>query len=315
MLFKPPVSHVPKEDDDHETLAPITSGEIKACLKKCKSSTVPGLDGIRYGVLKQANDKVYGALAKICDACMATVYYPKLWKKAEGIMIPKPGKDGKNPGNYRPISLLSCMGNLFEKNALAGRIRNFLGRMALETSASPWSMCSDWERKLYFLRNGAIFSAVEKAFDSVWHDVLRYKLMNLPKKIVRLISSFLSDRTIKGNCCNNCLEEVTLNTGTPQGSVLSPLLFIIYVNDIPDMSWLKVRLSQFADDMGIWTHAANAKWIKIKLSKALKLIEAWCSKWRIKLNAGKTVWTVWWAYHLNSNSQTSGNSIWSKAKL
>ena len=104
--------------------------------------------------------------------------------------------------------------------------------------------------------------------------------------MVRLISSFLSDRAIKVNCCNNCSEEVTLNAGTPQGSVLSPLLFIIYVNDIPDMSSLNVRLSQFADDMGIWAHATNAKWVKAKLSKALKLIEAWCSKWRIKLNAG-----------------------------
>ena len=128
-------------------------------------------------------------------------------------------------------------------------------------------------------KGGAIFIDVEKAFDSVWHDGLR---------MVRLISSFLSDRTIKVNCCNNCSEEVTLNAGTPQGSVLSPLLFIIYVNDIPDMSSLNVKLSQFADDMGIWAHATNAKWVKAKLSKALKLIEAWCSKWRIKLNAGKT---------------------------
>ena len=111
---------------------------------------------------------------------------------------------------------------------------------------------------------------------------------SLPRKMVRLISSFLSDRTIKVNCCNNCSEEVTLNAGTPQGSVLSPLLFIIYVNDIPDMSSLNVKLSQFADDMGIWAHATNAKWVKAKLSKALKLIEVWCSKWRIKLNAGKT---------------------------
>ena len=124
----------------------------------------------------------------------------------------------------------------------------------------------------------------------MWHDGLRYKLMNgsLPRKMFRLISSFLSDRTIKVNCCNNCSEEVTLNAGTSQGSVLSPLLFIIYVNDIPDMSLLNVRLFQFADDMGIWTHATNAKWVKAKLSKALKLIETWCSKWRIKLNTGKT---------------------------
>ena len=61
---------------------PITTGDIKAYLKKCKSSSAPGLDGIRYGVLKQANDKVYEALAQICNACMATGYYPKLWKKA-----------------------------------------------------------------------------------------------------------------------------------------------------------------------------------------------------------------------------------------
>ena len=114
MLFKPLVSHVPEEDDHHETLAPITSEEIKADLKKCKSSSAPG---IRYDVLYQANDKVYEALAKICDACMATGYYPKLWKKVEGIMIPKLGKDEKKSGNYRPISLLSCMGKLFEKNA------------------------------------------------------------------------------------------------------------------------------------------------------------------------------------------------------
>ena len=116
MLFKPLVSHVPEVDDAHETLAPITIEKIKAYLKKCKSSSAPGLDGIRYGVLNQANDKVYEALAKICNACMATRYYHKLWKKAEGIMIPKSGKDGNIPWNYRPISLLSCMGKLFEKS-------------------------------------------------------------------------------------------------------------------------------------------------------------------------------------------------------
>ena len=54
------------------------------------------------------------------------------------------------------------------------------------------------------------------------------------------------------------------------------------------MSSLNVRLFQFADDMEIWAYATNAKWVKAKLSKALKLIEAWCSKWRIQLNAGKT---------------------------
>ena len=278
MLFKPLVSHVPEEDDDHETLAPITSGEIKAYLKNCKSSSAPGLDGIRYDVLKQANDKVYEALAKICDACMATGYYPKLWKKAAGIMIPKPGKDGKNPGNYRHISLLSCMGKLFEKT-LTGRIRNFLEKKKFfnkwqngfrnKRIAMEHVFRLVEETQLGFTKKckgGEIFIDVEKAFDSVRHDGLRYKLMNgsLPRKMVRLISSFLSDRTIKVNCCNNCSEEVTLNAGTHQGSVLSPFLFIIYVNDIADMSSLNVRLSQFADDMGIWNTCSQCQMYKGK---------------------------------------------------
>ena len=164
------------------------------------------------------------------------------------------------------------MGKLFEKT-LAGRIRNFLEK---EQFFNKWQN-SFRNKRIVILhvfrlveetqpgftkkwKGGAIFIDVEKAFNSVWHDWLRYKLMNgnLPRKIVRLISSFLSDRTIKVNCCNNYSEEVTLNACTPQGSVLSPLLFIIYVNDIPDTSSLNVRISQFADDMGIWTHAANA---------------------------------------------------------
>ena len=81
----------------------------------------------------------------------------------------------------------------------------------------------------------------------------------------------ITNRTI--DCCNYCSDEVTLNAGTPQGSVLYPILFIIYVNDIADIRSLNTRLSRFADDMGIWTHAPSAKWTKAKLCKALKLME------------------------------------------
>ena len=167
---------------------------------------------------------------------------------------------------------------------LAGRTRNFLEKEKLigkwqngfrnKRIAMEHVFRLVEETQLGFTKKwlgGAIFIAVEKALDSVWHDGLRYKLMNgsLPRNMVRLISSFLSDITIKFNCCSNCSAEVTLNAGTHQGSVLSPLFFIIYVNDIPDMTSLNARLSQFADDMGIWTHAANTKWIEIKLPKAL----------------------------------------------
>ena len=81
----------------------------------------------------------------------------------------------------------------------------------------------------------AVFIDVEKAFDSVWQNGLRYKLMNseLPNKIIRLMSSFISDRTIAVKINAEMSDKVKLNAGTSQGSVLSPLLFLMYVNDIP----------------------------------------------------------------------------------
>ena len=137
----------------------------------------------------------------------------------------------------------------------------------------------------------AIFIDVEKAFDSVWHNELRYKWMNtnLPDKIVRLMSSFITDRKISVKINNETSDKISLNAGTPQDSVLSPLLFLIYVNDIPiDPYSNTVGVSQFADDLGFWTFAKSEKTIKYRLAKVLSDLEAWCSKWRIKLNAKKT---------------------------
>ena len=110
---------------------------------------------------------------------MATGYYSKLWKKAEGIMIPKPEKTEKSRELYRPISLLRCMGKLFEKT-LAGRIRNFLEKEKFfdrwqnsfrkKRIAMEHVFRLEEETQLGFTKKwkgGAIFIDVEKAFDSV----------------------------------------------------------------------------------------------------------------------------------------------------
>ena len=135
----------------------------------------------------------------------------------------------------------------------------------------------------------AVFIDVEKAFDSVWHNGLRYKLMNseLPNKIIRLMSSFISDRTITVKSNDEMSDKVKLNAGTPQGSVLSPLLILMYVNDIPvDPMNNQVKISQFADDLVMWTFGPNATYVQY--NKTFSALEKWCSKWRIKLNAKKT---------------------------
>ena len=137
----------------------------------------------------------------------------------------------------------------------------------------------------------AVFIDVQKAFHSVWHNGPRYKLINseLPNKIIRLMSSFISDRTITVKINDEMSDRVKLNAGTPQGSVLSPLLLLIYVKDIPvDPMNNQVKISQFADDLGMWTFGPNATYVQYRIHKILSALEKWCSKWRIKLNAKKT---------------------------
>ena len=122
----------------------------------------------------------------------------------------------------------------------------------------------------------------------IWHDGLRYKLQNcnFPTKLVRLISSYITDRQIKVKIRDIISNPVNLEAGTPQGSVLSPLLFLIYVNDIPNHN--QTEMSQFADDLGLWTSDKNSTTVENRLQRAINELEIWCSKWRIKLNARKT---------------------------
>ena len=145
--------------------------------------------------------------------------------------------------------------------------------------------------------SAAVFPDVEKAFDLVWHDGLCFKLckLNLPAKVIRQLYSFLNNRRIAVKAGKEMSESVLLKAGTPQRSVLSPIPFNLYVNDIPFNDQPKVQISQYADDLAIWTshryskgHANTWNIIYKDIQAALKLLESWCNKWRIKLNPTKT---------------------------
>ena len=92
------------------------------------------------------------------------------------------------------------------------------------------------------------------------------------------MSSFILDRTIAVKINDKMSDKVKLDAGTPQGSVLSPLLFLMYVYDIPvDPMNNQVKISQFADDLGMWTFGPNATYVQYRIHKTLSALEKWSS--------------------------------------
>ncbi len=171
---------------------------------------------------------------------------PQSWKKLVIVPIRKPGKDCTNPGNYRPIALTSNVGKIMEKivnERLMYHVENnnffskYQSGFRRGRNTMDPAVCLEHEiRKAQINRESvvAVFFDIEKAYDMMWREGLLIKLCKLGIKgqMYRWINNFLSGRAIKVRIGNSYSEKFVIENGTPQGSIVSPLLFSIMINDV-----------------------------------------------------------------------------------
>ena len=209
-------------------------------------------------------------LLHIFDLSWSSRSFPSIWKTSSIIPIHKMGKPLDSPASFRPICLTSCVSKLFERIILS-RLLFFLesnsilsprqagfrpGRSTLDQILYLSQFISDGFNKP---RPGSrtILSTINfsKAFDSVWHLALFHKLIStgLPPCFTRWTQSFLSDRRACVVYQNHKSRSFRVRRGVPQGSVLGPVLFSLFINDLPASLPSSVSCSLYADDLAIWS--------------------------------------------------------------
>ena len=216
-------------------------------------------------------------------------------------MLLKPDKLTSLKTSYRPISLMSSIMKLFER-VIEQRLCSYLEDIGfINKYQSGFRQNKSTDDHLFRLSQSvmesfnrgehvvAAFLDVEKAFDNVWHNGLRYKIfmLDLPTKMTRWLSDLLVGRVIQVNVNGFLSDKISHIAGVPQGSVLSPLLFLIYVNNFPKPHHKQNSKSQFADDTALWAASKNVQFAAKLLQKGLRKLAKWCAKWRIKLNPEK----------------------------
>jgi len=279
---------------------PLGNERVRRMLTTMKTRTATGPDGISASLLQMLAPAVAPNLTAIMNKSMAHGVFPTMWKKANVAAVWK-GKGSKtDAGNYRPISVLPVLARLFEKVVAAQLVKHcdthniipaeqfgFRSKssceMALITATDEWMRQVDEGQVV-----GSLLIDLSKAFDTVPHQQLLGDLHEIGcgQTVSRWFHSYLEgreQRVIKGL---EVTEWKKVSRGVPQGSCLSPLLFNVFVRELPAAS--TSQTVQFADDVTQSEADKDVNLVLNRLTESLSKTKAYCDRRELIINASKT---------------------------
>ena len=291
-----PIFGTPPAGDRMENIV-VNESEVLKLLRNLKVDKSMGPDNIHPRVLKEAASPLARPLTILFQKSIDSGRVPEDWKKAHICPIYK--KEEKYLAkNYRPVSLTSSVSKLMEtvvRDGIMGYLKDnnkindaqYGFVQGKNTVTNLLSATDDWTAETD--AGGCVdvlFLDFKKAFDSVPHVRLLGKCreLGLSDQVITWIGNFLKDRTQRVKVGEQLSTEAPVVSGVPQGSVIGPVLFIIFINDLPD--GLKNKILLFADDVKLYRRVKTVADC-MELQRDLNQLSAWSIKWQLLFNPTK----------------------------
>lgn len=281
--------------------SPVTHVEVSNAIRDLRTVRSVGWDDVSVECIKFVEDTLCKPLAIILNRSVELGSFPNVLKVAKVTPVFKKG-DSNSVANYRPISVCSVFSKIFE-TIIKKRLLDFFDtykvlcksqhgfREGLSTETATVDYFSYVYRHLdrgdYVI---GLFFDLSRAFDSLPPHFIEQKLysVGIRGNILKWLTSFITDRRLRVVLSGTASEESSVDLGVPQGSILGPLIFLIFVNDLP--RFLEdVHVVMYADDTSIAVAARDREELEVKVKNVIERFTDWCTRNRIILNIQKTV--------------------------
>ena len=299
---------------------PFITEELDDALRFLPLKKSPGPDEITNEMLINLGPKCKKKLLQLFNDGWRTGTVPQIWREAIMIPVHKAGKDKSKAENYRPISLTSCMGKLMERLINTRLMWHLEKKQHIKPEQAAFRQNRSTEDQVTYVSQAiedafqdqkhalVVWIDLEKAFDKVWREGLKRKLRQcgVGGRMYKWIGQYLQNRKARVQVKQHLSQKKDIRQGVPQGGVLSPTLFLIFIGDIISRLPRNVKGAIYADDLALWCSEEHIGTAQHRLQLALNEIATWANSWLVKINEKKTTYTV---FTLSTKPQKANLSI------